>query len=873
MNKSTITTIFFSLMTLFGSAQIQTFDKNLKEVQDKAAVVSDNQGYIKFIYPAKEVITGNEGFIQWLGNCTAFHQNTGWELLNITSDDVNNAHYRYRQLWNNIPIYDAYCNAHFYNNKLQIVNGSMKESITVLNQPVLNQEEALNIAIAKSGATEFIWENETEMACLNEISAEAARSIKPVPQLLLYPAGNKNEYIYVWQVELYALKPLAKYQCIINAASGNVLLMNDVLTHALVSGTAVTHYYGLRAISTDSLATSNYILKDYSRGNGIFTYNLNHNTAYSYASNFTDQDNFWNNSSNMDEIATDVHWAAGVSWDYFLDKHGRNGIDGNGYRMISYVHFSNGYAGAFWDGMRAVFGDGNAVYGPMVSVDICAHEYAHGLVQHTAGLLYTGESGALNEGFADIFGTAVEHYALGGQANWTIGEKTGVIIRNIGNPNASGNPDTYLGQYWDVNGEVHQNSTVLSHWFYLLSVGGNGVNDNNQVYAVNGIGIDKAAQIAYRMLNVYLTPSSNYTDARDCAIIAATDLFGNCSPEVIAVTNAMYAVGIGNVFNNNVNVSAAFSADAQNFCINPARVVFQNQSLNAYSYYWDFGDGTFSQASHPEHIYQSAGIYNVKLIAGGGVCGSDTLMHHAFITVDPGQVVVQQMPDHIISEQVYCCHGNLLYVSDTINQNEAVYGKISIAPYGAARIMINLQDIYLTYGKSYIYIYDGPDTYGNLIGCFNGNYLPSQTSFLSEKSSVTIVFQSDKKYISDHFNISWDCTDAVLSPAISAGDALKDSCYNNGYGQSSLIQDHSDETKVNDLFIYPNPAIEKINISGPNIEMLNIFNSAGMLVYSGKVERKTAEYTLSLEGFASGVYRISALHDNTCSYGSFVLRK
>jgi hypothetical protein len=231
------------------------------------------------------------------------------------------------------------------------------------------------------------------------------------------------------------------------------------------------------------------------------------------------------------------------------------------------------------------------------------------------------------------------------------------------------------------------------------------------------------------------------------------------------------------------------------------------------------------------------------------------------------------MPDHIISEPVYCCHGNLLYVSDTINQNEAVYGKICIAPYGAAHIMINLQDIYLTYGKSYIYIYDGPDTYGNLIGCFNGNYLPSQTSFLSEKSSVTIVFQSDKKYISDHFNISWDCTDAVLSPAISAGDALKDSCYNQGLGNLSSFDESDDGGKLKELLIYPNPADDKIFISGSGYEYMNIYNASGMLVCTMNAEEFKNKSSVDVSRYSQGWYRVIVKQNGLLSGASFVVKR
>lgn len=47
-----------------------------------------------------------------------------------------------------------------------------------------------------------------------------------------------------------------------------------------------------------------------------------------------------------------------------------------------------------------------------MSVDIVAHEFTHGVTEYAAGLQYVDESGAANESFSDIFGTAVE-YAVG----------------------------------------------------------------------------------------------------------------------------------------------------------------------------------------------------------------------------------------------------------------------------------------------------------------------------------------------------------------------------------------------------------------------------------------------------------------------------
>ncbi len=69
------------------------------------------------------------------------------------------------------------------------------------------------------------------------------------------------------------------------------------------------------------------------------------------------------------------------------------------------VHYGTGYNNAFWDGARMAYGDGDGVqFSPLVSLDVVGHEMTHGVTQYTAGLVYSGESGALNESFSDILG-------------------------------------------------------------------------------------------------------------------------------------------------------------------------------------------------------------------------------------------------------------------------------------------------------------------------------------------------------------------------------------------------------------------------------------------------------------------------------------
>ncbi len=102
-------------------------------------------------------------------------------------------------------------------------------------------------------------------------------------------------------------------------------------------------------------------------------------------------------------------------------------------------------------------------------------------------------------------------------------------------------PDTYKGTYWlnDIYHYLafsHINCTVLDHWFYLVSVGGQGV---------YGIGINEAANIVWDSELNFFTPNTDYPTARELTIQSATALYGSNSCETMAITNAWHAVGIG----------------------------------------------------------------------------------------------------------------------------------------------------------------------------------------------------------------------------------------------------------------------------------------------------------------------------------------
>ncbi|MBL7706290.1 MAG: M4 family metallopeptidase [Taibaiella sp.] len=264
--------------------------------------------------------------------------------------------------------------------------------------------------------------------------------------------------------------------------------------------------------------------------------------------------------------ALDAHWGITRSYDYYVDKFNRSSYDGQGGRIINYmngvfpmVNSQNNAAALQAPYNSMVYGLGDGINtNPFSALDVTGHEYTHLVISNNGngGLRYRGESGALNESFADMFGASIVFYAKPDIANWRIGEEVYIgngYMRSMSNPKIVNNPNTYRGQYWvntssnEDNGGVHTNSGVPNYWYYLLAEGGSGTNDNGYSYNFTGIGLENAEKIAYRTLTEYLTFNATFEDAFAGSLQATIDLFGadTTAAQYVAVKNAWYAVGLG----------------------------------------------------------------------------------------------------------------------------------------------------------------------------------------------------------------------------------------------------------------------------------------------------------------------------------------
>lgn len=522
--------------------------------------------------------------------------------LSSDKDALGFENHKFQQTINGIPVEYGMINMLVKKGKVVSQNGVWFKNVpaTVEKRATVTEANALNSALAYVGATSYKWQNAEEEAFLKSDTKDANATFYPKGKLVYYndPADvNAKKLTLAYKFDVYAAEPVSRQEVYVDAKTGKVLGTNALILETNAPGTAVTAYSGNQAIVADQVSATSYRLRETGRNGGtaIETYNLKQGTNYSRATDFTDTDNTWNNvNTAKDQYATDAHWGAEKTVDYLKAKFNRNSIDNNHFAIKSYVHYSRNYFNAFWDGSRMTYGDGSSTNGnkPLTALDVCAHEIGHGMTSKTANLVYQKESGALNEAFSDILGNSVEFWARPTKASWKLGEDFSYVIRDMANPNAYGDPDTYGGTYWvnpnctpsstnDYCG-VHTNSGVLNFWYYLLVNGGSGTNDKGFAYNVTGVGLDKAAQIAYRTLTTYLTSTSTYANARTYSLQAAADLYGAGSAEVTQTTNAWNAVGVGGGTSPAGRVAAdATTAPVYKVAANVDRVYVNFESENA----------------------------------------------------------------------------------------------------------------------------------------------------------------------------------------------------------------------------------------------------------------------------------------------------
>jgi Zn-dependent metalloprotease len=477
-----------------------------------------------------------------------------YKVKRVKIDELKKAHTHVQQVVNGVKVWEGEAIVHLGpQGEVENITDDLKEAIAVDPTPNFDDKEALRMA-------KQLW--------------RGSKKLTEEPMVDLYYFRGEDRDHLAWRVEMARLDGsefTAAPVYFIDAHTGEKIFEYDNLQ----TGSGNSLYSGTINITT-SQSGSTFYMEDLTRRMGTFNMNNTGNTTTGTGgtqSRYTGTDDVW--SATNERAGVDAHYGAAMTYDYFKNAHGRNGINGsNGpgttaaaanstiSLVASRVHFGSNYNNAFWYNNTMSYGDGNGTsFTPLVTLDIAGHEMTHGVTQYEAGLTYSNESGALNESMSDVFGAMVELYARGGTVTsdtWKIGEQAytpntaGDALRYMDNPHLAGNggytsdddPDHYAERYTGTadSGGVHINSGIGNKAFHLAAAGGT---HHRSGVTVTGMGTTDAAKIWYRALTIYMTSGTNFAGARTAMLNSATDLFGATSTQYNTTAAAWCAVGVG----------------------------------------------------------------------------------------------------------------------------------------------------------------------------------------------------------------------------------------------------------------------------------------------------------------------------------------
>ena len=850
-------------------------------------------------------------------------ENENFLKIKTETDKEGFTHEKFQLFHQGIKVEYATYTLHSKNGKLASMSGEFYNIKEVNTSPSISNQKAFNSAISHTGAKQYLWENEDEASKMNYK--------KPVGELVLLPSmaeqgqkRNSDKVNLAYKFDIYATNPVSRGDLYIDANTGEALYFNATIKHlgehahgksvnksddnftmyksaSLVAANAATRYSGTQSIQT-LLSGSSYILSDNTRGNGIQTFNMKKGTSYTAAVNFTDVNNNWTaaefDNTNKDNAALDAHWGAEKTFDYFSTSHNRNSYNNAGAKINSYVHYSNAYDNAYWNGSVMTYGDGSGTFfDALTSLDVAAHEIGHAVCETTANLAYQKESGAMNEGFSDIWGACVEYFAAPSKQTWLIGEdierRSGHLsLRSMSNPNAESQPDTYGGTFWknpscsptqsnDYCG-VHTNSGVLNHWFYILSIGKSGSNDIGNAFNVTGITIDKAAKIAYRLESVYLSANSTYANARTSGIQSAVDLYGAGSAEVIATTNAFYAVGIG----------AAYVSGSTDTTIpsTPAGLVASGTTSSSTNLSWTASTDNVGVTGY--NIYNGATLVTTATGVSATVSGLSASTAYNFSVKAKDAAGNLSASSNVVNVNTLAGSSVVYCTSTSSNTNDERIGKVVLGSINntttgtAGYENFTAQSTGLGRGTANT-ITITPTWTGTVYSEGYGVWIDyNKNGFFTDAGEMVVAKSASKiTPVSASFTVPATATLGTTRMRVSMKyNAIPTSCESFTYGQvedytvnitagvpiSTIADVNQEDSNILEFKLFPNPVDTTLNISVSNNvnATYKIYNLVGQEVKSGNTNQKE----ISLTNLESGLYIFEVSYGQKTIIKKFVKR-
>jgi Zn-dependent metalloprotease len=548
-------------------------------------------------FAAQRVVLDKQSHLQTLESTNllsslGLEQGSSLQVLNRFTGETGKNYLRMQQTFNGLKVFGEHVvqtqNEHGFTESL---GGSVFRGLNIdlkSTTPRISARQALAIAKSQNGSASGILGTDPDSVYRNEKS----------DLQIFIDANNKAHLAYVVDFVKDAReggKP-SRPMVVVDAISGTVLEQWDALTFGEATGPGGNKKTGKYFYGKDYAplkVTDDCVMQN----DKVITVNLNHASSGSTPYKFTCPENTVKEINGAFSPLNDGHFFGGVVFDMFKDWYNTAPIT---QKLTMRIHYSKNYENAFWDGSAMTFGDGASMFYPLVSLDVTAHEVSHGFTEQNSGLIYSGESGGINESFSDMAGESAEFY-MHKKNDFMVGaeifKKDGQGLRYMNDPPKDGKS---IGNAKDMTPslDVHYSSGVYNKAFYLLAI-------------KPEWGTKKAFDVFVLANRSYWTPKTTFKSGACGVEKAAQDLNYN----VADVTSAFAGVGVACEPIKNEPPKPEFTSAIGS--ASDKTIVFTDTSTDSdgkvTSWSWNFGDGATSSEQSPTHLYEQYGKYEVVL--------------------------------------------------------------------------------------------------------------------------------------------------------------------------------------------------------------------------------------------------------------------
>jgi Zn-dependent metalloprotease len=213
------------------------------------------------------------------------------------------------------------------------------------------------------------------------------------------------------------------------------------------------------------------------------------------------------------------------------------------FQLTLRCHYSTHYENAFWDGSTMTFGDGYVIFYPLVALDVVSHEVSHGFTEYNSDLIYSGQSGGINEAFSDMAGEGAKFYMRGTNdfmVGYDIFKNPTGALRYMYDPPLDGHSIDHVDDYYPGM-DVHYSSGIFNKAFYLIAT-------------TPGWNTQMAFDIFVKANQDYWQPSTNFQQGAEGAQDAAADYGYSCADvrDAFAVVGIPLSCGASEIYVNDI---------------------------------------------------------------------------------------------------------------------------------------------------------------------------------------------------------------------------------------------------------------------------------------------------------------------------------